>query len=466
MSLQLLDADGNLLQEINDFLDPDQGGDCQIVLDGTAREIFRLVSLAHTGNDGEGSTQWIAHHNLRAPQVRRNTYENAPPLGIKDHFLRKFSPWHSTFLTPLFGESLSLTAMTFFGDGSSTAILFSLPKEVYSIATLQHVPLCPFSYHPSYAVGNSLANPTIPLNSLHHHPNPPSEILRNHPYFRQCMLFDYSYLLNDALYDHYFVSGFSSSHGEPMFFTNCAPCPWKSTANVPWEDSTKSAQHLILHGAFNVNSTSLIAWKCLLQSLPYDPIGNFYYLQRFEGQGDAGGRFQRRPQMDEATLDRLAECIVEEIKNSGPFPSLGKFVNRCLEGEDPKFMEKGPLQRAIERAKINEASDRLCAPSNDLRDSHWFNEDLGNGPTNFQSPAYLTQGDLLQFLGNQFTVRSDTFFLRAYGDSVGTVGGKVRATAMCEALLQRTPSGELRILCVRFLKNKALPRFSPKEHFP
>lgn len=44
---------------------------------------------------------------------------------------------------------------------------------------------------------------------------------------------------------------------------------------------------------------------------------------------------------------------------------------------------------------------------------------------------------MLQVIGPALSARSDTFVVRAYGDSV--VGNKVMARAWCEAVVQRLP---------------------------
>lgn len=53
------------------------------------------------------------------------------------------------------------------------------------------------------------------------------------------------------------------------------------------------------------------------------------------------------------------------------------------------------------------------------------------------SSANLTQGDLLQALGSQLSARSDTFVIRAYGESTDPISGEVVASARCEAVVQR-----------------------------
>ncbi len=53
-------------------------------------------------------------------------------------------------------------------------------------------------------------------------------------------------------------------------------------------------------------------------------------------------------------------------------------------------------------------------------------------------PGWLTQADVLQVIGNSLTSRSDSFRIRAYGESLDTTGQRV-AKAYCEAVVQRVP---------------------------
>ena len=51
-------------------------------------------------------------------------------------------------------------------------------------------------------------------------------------------------------------------------------------------------------------------------------------------------------------------------------------------------------------------------------------------------PGWITQADILQVIGNSITTRSDTFRIRAYGESLDS-DGKPVAKAYCEAIVQR-----------------------------
>ncbi len=54
-------------------------------------------------------------------------------------------------------------------------------------------------------------------------------------------------------------------------------------------------------------------------------------------------------------------------------------------------------------------------------------------------PGHLQQGDILQALSPFMTVRSDTFTIRAYGETLSADGNTVLAKAWCEATVQRFP---------------------------
>ena len=51
-------------------------------------------------------------------------------------------------------------------------------------------------------------------------------------------------------------------------------------------------------------------------------------------------------------------------------------------------------------------------------------------------PGHVKQGDILTTLGSRFTPRSDTFTVRAYGESRSPTG-ELLASARCEAVIQR-----------------------------
>ena len=110
---------------------------------------------------------------------------------------------------------------------------------------------------------------------------------------------------------------------------------------------------------FNVNSTSVTAWRALLgharnQSVPYlrSAGGSWiirlsaktdYPVSRFSIAGDdeastlgPAGTFPEATEftgyraLDEKFLDALAKEVVDQVRLRGPFLSLAEFVNRQL----------------------------------------------------------------------------------------------------------------------------------------
>jgi hypothetical protein len=375
----------------------------------------------------EGDSRWLANYNPRASQVRRSAYEHFPsPLLTSGYFFRHFAPWRVEFID---GPHIRPPKAEFFPDGSPSAILFDCPDEIFSLATLGQLCLTPFSYHPSRAVGSSWASPYLERNQTSSISNDPSPLGQRAEYLRMECLMDYSYLLNEALYDHYFVSGC----GDGGYASHCLPV---------------DGEKYLLNGAsFNVNSASPGAWKILLRTLPYDERTGKYYLERFPGHRLLKGAFQKVPQLDGDELDRLAEAIVDEVRRRGPFASLSQFINRKLGEAADSDTLCGAIQGAI--ARTNSCQHPIIA-SDDTRQRDWFDREAAAGDANGECPSDLTQADLLHYFGNLFTVRGDTFLIRGYGEAI--VSGAT-ASRICEALVRRLPDGTLETVRFRWIDN-------------
>ena len=210
-----------------------------------------------------------------------------------------------------------------------------------------------------------------------------------------------------------------------------------------------------MDGSFNVNSTSVDAWEAFLTGtldLPVRKVNDKGVITGF--QNVKGVRYPRaaNPVGDgmktaslnenywtgfrELTADEvrsLAAQIVAEIKDRGPFLTLGAFVNRKL--SDDKNGKSGALQAALDNtvnknldASFQSAADSAAVPT--LSD----NSNQGSG-----FPGQLLQGDVLQALGPYMTVHSDTFTIRGYGESRNPANNQIVARAYCEAVVQRLP---------------------------
>ncbi len=214
-----------------------------------------------------------------------------------------------------------------------------------------------------------------------------------------------------------------------------APDDGATPALADLRDDEQAARHLLLRGAFNLNSTSVAAWKAVLgarinnwesesvagtqtldnvvlrlthgaQQLPNAPLPNAAAPALPIADANAvatGGR-----QLTSKEVDELATAIVAELKTRGrPFASIRDLL------------ADGLLARAINTAAIN-------APAK-------------IGADFARSPAAVTQADLAALLAPFATVRSDTFLVRAYGDARNPVTGEIQGRAWCEATVQRVP---------------------------
>ena len=368
--------------------------------------------------------------------------------------------------------------------GFDRVILFDIPRQdLVSIGQLQHAGIGRFSYEPSYIIGNSYANPRIPrdkwkeshTDSTPHNPGRTQQI--QGPYD----IYDASYLVNEALWDSFTFTTipqvadnyddtdeaepseelFSDLLARNAFLPNPRHMPYQPPGSsfdmvtLQADEAVHyNAGHLLVDGAFNVNSTSVDAWEAFLSGthgLPYQKLDANGAVVGFETVKDDLVRFPRvqsvfGQEMTSNSLDEnywigfraleqtevreLAEAIVEEIRDRGPFLTMADFVNRKLESGDHGHM--GALQAALDRT-IN------ANVSNDFT----LNATHPNLPPNAKQsagfPGQLLQGDILQALAPSMSVRSDTFTIRAYGESINPNTGEVLARAWCEATVQRVP---------------------------
>ncbi len=317
-----------------------------------------------------------------------------------------------------------------------------------------------------------------------------------------CDYWDHVLLLNDALWDDYFVSSLADQT-RPSEAVNVSldenldklvnskelansrylyHGAGKTTAAIKTELKAtdgylKAAAHLMVDGIFNVNSTSVAAWHALFAGIRERqvvyrdkdgalkpvaiPDGKRIALSRFgvettDQEGDdpefgvtrddgmsawSGVRF-----LDDAQLKKLAEECVKQVKRRGPFLNFSEFINRRL--ADDALGTMGALQSAIDYDDANPQAGSINYPFKSNPDHMLRATDLGT--TSFQTPeaavgsrfagipGYVIQSDLLRPIANTLSVRDDTFRIRAYGDSLDA-SGNIIARAWCEALVQRVP---------------------------
>jgi hypothetical protein len=347
------------------------------------------------------------------------------------------------------------------------------------------------------AIGNSYAHPLIPANLAH----------TNTTRAGYAITFaDHSYLANKALWDEYFFSSITPQRTQVEVFEasdrtvddvanqfffdnerlpNRRITPYMANMNDSkladilgkkdlYENgmADEIAAHLMVEGPFNINSTSVEAWKIFFSSLKKKPVpyvdraaamagGNPVLAENHDGvpvsqTGLGGGapysgspdsprnanQWTSSRSLTDAEIEELAEAMVKQVKLRGPFLSLSEFVNRRLDSAKPELAVKGALQAALDDpdVSINAAfrtNERKFSAS-EISSMNPAFPLAAEGPVAYGSSAYIDQADVLRGFAEQITPRGDTFVIRTYGDSIDA-GGKVAARAWCEAVVQRVP---------------------------
>lgn len=361
-------------------------------------------------------------------------------------------------------------------QGSQQVILFDVPREpLVSLGQLQHAAAGRFSYEPTYVVGNSYANIRLPLNNWFRTDATDTYSGQHNNLFAipgSFSLYDASYLVNEALFDSYTFSTIpqDSSQNELDSYLNRTQLlqnprylpyePLGSTFNAENlqadESGRTNAGFLLVDGAFNVNSTSVEAWEVFLsgtKGLPFrkmDASGavtgfedidgvHFPRVQTIMGEpwenapdGDAWFGFR---ELTTTEIRELAEAIVEQIRERGPFHNLSDFINRQLATNEAG--RAGVLQAALDAA-INSTIPTTSSFEFDT-DRGRFGQIAEGSTQGAGFPTQLLQGDLLQALAPYMQTRSDTFKIRTYGESVSPITGETVSRVRGEAVVQRLP---------------------------
>ncbi|WPJ96744.1 hypothetical protein SH580_03370 [Coraliomargarita algicola] len=331
---------------------------------------------------------------------------------------------------------------------------------------------------PAYAVGSSLADSMIPLDrvDLDWTEYPITEYWYNYVGRH----YDYSYLLNQALWDGYFFSSLPTPNSRTP--ANQRFVALDSTATATMSAGNVAAEFL-LEGAFNVNSTSENAWRALLAA---------FYGESLNGTQETGSPYVRindlsgdpfKPSIHDVEspeaylgyrtltapqIKNLARQIVKEVKRRGPFTSMARFVNRSLDQDAPSDMPNGGVNAYRVRGALSAAllaADQITADEaadlgitvadaringalqqateeitvDDVRTDSGFIQEAQVGWRSEDIPGWLTQADLLSRLGAGLTVRSDTFKIRVCGRVNDPISGAVQAEVFGEATVQRLP---------------------------
>jgi len=305
---------------------------------------------------------------------------------------------------------------------------------------------------------------------------------------------DRSYVANHLLFDDYFFSSMAAQTGPvfrrygserdlsatvsgfldgttPLPVTAYRPCfpngetPSETTALLV-EDGKAApdayrliASRLLALGGFNINSTSVEAWTAVLSAAkrkrPVTMPGGASLQAGDRGEhvvsrnpnppvaaDSEEARWLGYRELSDGQIRELAEAVVRQVKQRGPFRSLGEFVNRRL-GTDQETALHGTIQAALEDPQVSINADYRGAGKEltaaDIAGTNYAFPEAALGSRYQGTPAYINQADILTPIAPVIQARSDTFVVRGYGETRSPDGTRVLARARCEAVVQRVP---------------------------
>ena len=357
------------------------------------------------------------------------------------------------------------------GDGAST-----LRATYWGFNSTPNAP------YADQAIGNSYAHPLVSAGATSTSGAMP--------------LLDHRYLGNEVLWDKYFFSSLAPRSAERFGTSKTMWQTLKEFLNgktrlinprfSPWlgEETPDAIRHrlfksdddsglatdayehisanLMLDGGFNVNSTSVDAWRAFLASTRKltltkltksggtqgtKVIAKGTVFSRTEtvlsdsvdsGAGGTASHYSGYRDLGDDQIGKLATAIIDQVRKRGPFLNLTEFINR-RPGGDQELALSGPLQTAIDNSGLNQrvAAGGLTGTASPGGASMAFPK-ASSLNTAAGCTGWLMQGDVLDPLGPSIVVRGDTFRIRGYGESRDATD-KIIARAWCEAVVQRIP---------------------------
>ena len=422
---------------------------------------FYLYALDLSMKDFSGDVAVIGDFNSRAMGFGPRDYDGADHIAPNWEFELKRSDLLDLQFTDANSRGYWGEGKTPSDGGSSRVVLFDLPRSpIASMAALQHADTSKYNFHAMHSIANSRlqvgqTDQRKIFNRL------TQEKWATTPKYQ----IDTSWAANEALWDRYYFSGMNwgSMSGQPFSTHDTAAQaivdgeahrvlvnPRMKMISQPSSDDMEQLKdykeignYLAIEGAFNVNSTSVEAWKAVLASMSgreisylaganltnqkidpeHSPMSRLTTPAGWDDDDYSGFRA-----LDDKELTELADAIVTQVKLRGPFMGLSDFVNRRLVADDTG--KSGAIQAAIDESDINNSVDMGNTDNNRLKQS---------APTANQGMSrHLNQGDVLTSLAPIMATRSDTFVIRTYGDSKDA-NGVIQARAWCEATVQRIP---------------------------
>ena len=289
--------------------------------------------------------------------------------------------------------------------------------------------------------------------------------------------------IKNAAFDRYFFSGYEKGYEARTHMNPHLGVVDQNNSVDPNVGEIAAARYEV-NGAFNLNSTSVEAWKAALSGInlydwkyrlyedstrapeikrsfvqnavfrfphhadrtythPYtDNLYNYpeisqsqrenWYRKKWQpdwaaafttGMRELRGGYSDNDPIDD--ISELAEAIVRLLKERGePYVSIEELLTLSV---DSSAATRPLLQEAIDLTRINTVSQ-----------SNYKNaEKLQSFPR--YAPSFVTQADLINVLAPYSQVRGDTFVIRSAGRATGIIEDS-SSNIYCDALVQRKVS--------------------------
>ncbi|GHC62107.1 hypothetical protein [Roseibacillus persicicus] len=449
----------------------------------------QLNGALNSLKDGRLAGKPFLHHNPATPVVSIDLATRKPGGLSHEMNLQEFAS-NGDAEDYLTSDAESRTPIIH-GNSSFTGIkngtLFELPSgPMLAISDFRRSNALSSSYLPSFVqpVANSGVSPLMDTD----------RVVQSNTEISSAALLDHSVLANHALYDSFYFSSVAARGARSAddiwtsFLAGDEKLPSQSfepylpggmsrdEAEEEFQKQSSQAYEFLaeyqMTGApFNVNSTSVEAWKAVLSSLSGSEIVTLWgkdgsleeelavnapILPMTLPNGSRVGtptefskvddektnEWNGYRELNENEIESLAKEIVEEVRLRGPFLSMSEFVNRRV-GGNSELSRAGALHAAIERSQINEAlfADQIPIELKDVSDPATYpyaTPEVVVGNPAEGAPSWITQGDIMKLLEPGATVRSDTFVIRTLGEAWDQ-SGRVVARAYAEAVVQRFP---------------------------
>lgn len=294
-------------------------------------------------------------------------------------------------------------------------------------------------------------------------------------------------------FDRYYFSGLNRKDDLSSFETHTGsghPCLqlsdadnfpaqlelWKQKENDDPIAAREPAKHLMVANQFNINSTSIDAWKAVLSSLRIDNFQHLHWPE--EDTSDPGtldliatsrnqGNFTRFSHSLEETYQVTAPPTELDNKPVAPsafyrhgarrfknedFDAFAREIVRLIKQQSRPFesMEAFLSELSTGNGSLLEQAIRNTLTNPETKRQEWYHrwetkgEDLEiETPVEIDhfAPGFLTQADIMTAIGPMLAPRSDTFKIRARAECFDDFGNPI-SVAVVEAILQRTPEAK------------------------